>query len=344
MLIEKAPTIANPDMAYQFNPDMLPDACFRPGELKFVVTGNEARLLDPRRTPLRVIEVKRTTGFFVVEILDFEDKGARWELPLEDVNGCQFAEGSAEATKGDVDQYTEIISRLDRTLEIPADPSRRSTSEATIASLREDVEAWLESKSAFVKSGDLLDSSGKTGNPALQADLKRYMTEAGLWDIEEAFAEQYVRNPNSGELIKGHCIVLAELGLVSFRGKQVRDPDLFGGSWNKQQRADHVLHRLAFVRELFQRRGYASVVLYRGFSYHGQPQSRGNGSFTSATFNLEVALSHFNDRDQTSTGTLLRQSVPIDRLFMSFLETAQMNRHYKEAEAVLLRDRANTVF
>ena len=33
--------------------------------------------------------------------------------------------------------------------------------------------------------------------------------------IEEAFAEQYVRNPNSGELVKGHAIVLAELGLVT---------------------------------------------------------------------------------------------------------------------------------
>ena len=41
------------------------------------------------------------------------------------------------------------------------------------------------------------------------------MTEKGLWDIEEAFAEQYVRNPNSGELVKGHAIVLAELGLVT---------------------------------------------------------------------------------------------------------------------------------
>jgi hypothetical protein len=288
--------------------------------------------------------LKRTSGFFVVEILDFEDKGARWELPLEWVDRCQFAQGSTEASNTDVALYTEIIARLDRPLEIPADLAHRAVSEATIASLRKEVGVWLENKSTFLASGTPVDFSGQTGTPALWADLKRYMTEEGLWDVEEAFAEQYVRNPHSGELVKGHRIVLAELGLVSFDGTHVRDPDLFGGSWNKHQRANHILRRLAFVRELFERLGHASVVLYRGLSCQGQPRTRGNGSFMSATFSLDVATSHFNDRDRASTGVLLRQSVPIERLFMSFLETAQMNQHYKEAEAVLLHDSANTIF
>jgi hypothetical protein len=331
-------------MAYQFNPNMLPDTCFHPGNLRYVVAGNEGRCLDPRRTPFRVVDVKRTSGFFVVEILDFEDAGTHWELPLECVDRCQFAQGSIEASGGDVALYTEIISRLDRPLEISADVSHRATSEATIASLRKKVGAWLENKSAFLVSGVPLDFSGQTGTQALWADLKRYMTEEGLWDLEEAFAEQYVRNPHSGELVKGHRIVLAELGLVSFEGKDVRDPDLFGGPWSKQQRANHILHRLAFVRELFERLGHASVVLYRGLSRQGQPQTRGNRSFVSATFSVEVAMNHFNDRDVASTGVLLRQSVPIERLFMSFLETVQMNQHYREAEAVLLHDSANTIF
>jgi hypothetical protein len=64
----------------------------------------------------------------------------------------------------------------------------------------------------------------------------------------------------------------------------------------------------------------------------------------SATFSLDVAMSHFNNRDPTSTGVLLRQPVPTARLFMTYLETAQMNCHYKEAEAVLLRDPANAIF
>jgi len=95
---------------------------------------------------------------------------------------------------------------------------------------------------------------------------------------------------------------------------------------------------------LFERAGHLSVVLYRGFSCKGQPEVSKNTTFISATFSMDVAMSHFNSRDRSSTGVLLRQSVPIDRLFMTFLETAQMNRQYKEGEAVLLYDDANRVF
>ncbi len=134
--------------------------------------------------------------------------------------------------------------------------------------------------------------------------------------------------------------MLAELGLASYEGKQVRDPHLFNGSWSKQRRADHILHRLAFVRELFERFGHSSLVLYRGSSYRAQPHWYRN-SLISATFSLEVAMSHFNERDRTTTGVLHRQSVPVERLFMSFLETVQMNRPFKEAEAVLLHESRN---
>ena len=217
-------------------------------------------------------------------------------------------------------------------------------SEKNIASLRKDVRVWLETNSEFLQSGVLLDLTGRVGNPTLWSDLKRYMMTEGLWDIEEAFADQYVSNPNSGELVKGHRIVLAELGLVSFEGKLVRKPDIYSGAWNKQRRADHILSRLAFVRELFEHIGHSSVVLYRGFSFTSQPKTRRNSSFISSTFSRDVAMSHFQGRDQSNTGVLLRQSVPIERIFMSFLETAQMNHQYKEAEAVLLYDSASNVF
>ena len=332
------------DMVYQFNPDKLPDTHFHPGNLKYIVPGTEGRLLDPRRTPLRVLDVKSSSGFFVVEILDFEDKGAHWELPFERVARCQFARGSTEASKSDIVCYSEIISRLDQPLIIPADHRQQATSEISIASLRKDVGIWLEDESEFLASGTSLDFSGKTSSPALWSDLKSYLEMDGLWDVEEAFAEQYVSNPNSGELVKGHRIVLAELGLVSFEGKKVRDPELFNGLWNKQRRADHILHRLAFVREVFERLGHLSMVLYRGFSCQGQPKARENSSFISSTFSLDVAMSHFNNRDPSSTGVLLRQLVPIERVFMSFLETAQLNQQYKEVEAVLRYDSSNKVF
>jgi len=331
-------------VVYQSNPEVLPDSSYVPGDLKHVVPGNECRLLDRRRTPLRVLDVNRASGFFVVEVVDFEDTGAHWEVPLEDVGICQFAYGSAEASDAEIADYAQIVSRLDQPLTIDTDPSRRANSEARIASLRKDVGTWLQSESAFLASGAPLDIKRRTGDPALWDDLRRYMSANDLWTVENAFAVQYVSNPYSGELVKGHRIVLAELGLVPFEGKQVRNPGLFAGSWSRQWRAEHVLHRLAFMRELFEQLGHSSVVLYRGLSFSGQPQARSNDGFTSATFNLEIAMHHFCDDDPASTCLLVRQPVPVEKLFMSFLETEQMNRRYKEAEAVLLHDATSDLF
>ena len=168
------------------------------------------------------------------------------------------------------------------------------------------------------------------------------MSEADLWEVEEAFADRYVRSFHFGELVKGHRIVLAELGLASYEGKQVRDPDLFNGLWSKQRRADHILHRLAFVRELFERSGHSTLVLYRGSSYREQPHCVQEQphirdfQFRGRDEPLQRARS---DHDRV----LHRQSVPVERLFMSFLETVQMNRPYKEAEAVLIHDSANLI-
>src|SRR5437867_6551089 len=91
------------------------------------------------------------------------------------------------------------------------------------------------------------------------------MTEESFWDIEEMFAEQYVRNPNSGELVQGHAIVLAELGIVPFQGKQVRDADLFSGSWNKQRRAAQHWHGYTSGAEWSYAPGHRPRSAIRGF-------------------------------------------------------------------------------
>jgi hypothetical protein len=323
---------------------MLPDSCFEPGDLRYLMPGNEGRCLDPRRTPVRVLEIAPATGMFILEILDFEDRGARWELPFEAVRRFQFARGSVAANKGDIAAYKETVARFDRPLQIPAVDSDRANSEARIAVLRSEAAKWLDSESEALRSRTPADAMSLTDNAVLWNDLRSYFTAIGLADIEGAFAEQYVRNPESGELIKGHRIVLAELGLVSYVGKRVRNAALFDGEWAKERRSDHILHRLAFVRELFSRLGHSAVVLYRGFSCDGQPATDHNRTFVSATFDLDVATSHFAGRDRARTGVLIRQTVPIERLFMTCVETEQMNRQYREAEAVLLHDPANSLF
>ncbi|MGH2883953.1 MAG: hypothetical protein ACRDPA_14870, partial [Solirubrobacteraceae bacterium] len=78
---------------YASDPNSAPDSEFRPGELRYLVVGNRGRLLDTRRTPITVTAIDRIRGSFEVEIGAFEDAGARWELPFEEVARFQFASG-----------------------------------------------------------------------------------------------------------------------------------------------------------------------------------------------------------------------------------------------------------
>jgi hypothetical protein len=137
-------------------------------------------------------------------------------------------------------------------------------------------------------------------------------------------------------MVKGHCIVIAELGLASYAGTIVRDPTLFGGDWSRARRADHVVLRMAFVSALLARCGRRRVVLYRGMSTEGPLGRRDQPALVSATFDRGVAESHFDSGTPEATRVLQAQAVPVERIFMTYLETAAMNTPFKEAEAVLL--------
>jgi hypothetical protein len=158
------------------------------------------------------------------------------------------------------------------------------------------------------------------------------------------FARVFVSNPASGEVVKGHAIVLAELGLCPYGGKVVRDPDLFAGPWSKARRAEHLLARMAFTQELWFRVGAADLPLYRAAATDGPLPERRPASFVSATFSREVAEAHFTGGPATRVAVLWRQSVPLDRLLMTFLETEAMNLAFKEAEAVVIGDPGNRAF
>ena len=136
--------------------------------------------------------------------------------------------------------------------------------------------------------------------------------------------------------MKGHRIVLAELGLVPYEGKVVRNEGLFDAPWTRARRAEHLIARLGFVRALFRKAGHERVRLYRGMSSRETVRPSVNRSLVSATFSLAVARSHFDAAGTGSHGTLLRQMVPVDRLVMTYHETAAMNDPFLEAEAALL--------
>jgi len=331
-------------MIHQHDPDMLPDTAFVPGGLEHLVPGNRGRLLDPRRTPVRVVELLPATGQFEIEIDGFEDEGAHWVVPFEEVVHYQFELDGACADPESVAAWKETIAKFDRPLRIARDEARTSMTRAELTSREEVARGWLRESSCFFGGGATLHTGERRGEPELWADLRAFLASQDLAEMEKTFATGFVSNPYSGEMVKGHRIVLAELGLVSLEDKAVRDPDLFGGDWSRGGRADHVLWRMAFVRAAVRVAGLNRVTLYRGIAVDGPLAPPRNRTFVSASFSFEVARSMFEPRSPGTNGVLLRQEVPVDRLFMTYLETEAMNSQFLEAEAVLLFEDGNSLF
>ena len=333
------------ESVYQRHEDIAPDSDFEPGALHHLVVGNRGRMLDPRRTPVTVVGLRPERGTFVLRIDGFEDRGAVWELPGEKVDRCQFAKGSPRLAGEALRAFQEAVARFEGPMTVPCSPAARVETEKRIAEETRAAAAWLQIHSSFFGGGGALpDPDSLVADPRLGDDLGAFMAQRGLAEIEGAFATQFVRNPASGELVKGHRIVIADLGLVPYEGSVVRDPGLFDGLWSRERRAEHVVCRLAFVRAFLARFGLERVTLYRGMTTDEPLRGPKNHTFVSATFSRRVAESHFDAAGPPSTSVLYRQSVPPQRVFMTYLETAQMNRQFKEAEAVLFYEPENPVF
>jgi hypothetical protein len=325
---------------YASDPDIAPDSEFEPGQLRHLVPGNRGRLLDARRTPITVTGLVPERAAFVVEVGAFEDAGARWELPLEDIGSFQFARGEPVAGARTVAELERAVARFDRQLQIDCDPDARERSLHRIATERANMRTRLESADRDAAAR----IAARQGDPRLFNLLEEVVNAHGVGELERDFSTAFVSNPRSGEQVKGHAIVLAELGLCPFRGKVVRDPGLFDGAWSRARRSEHLITRLAFTQELWSSRGEREVVLYRGAAVDGSWPERAPASFTSATFSAEVATEHFAGGPATHTAVLWRQRMPIARLFMTFLETRAMNGAFHEAEAVLIGDPGNRAF
>ena len=324
---------------YASDPDPAPDSDFAPGELRHLVTGNRGRLLDARRTPITVTAIRPAIGAFELEVGAFEDAGARWELALEEIGRFQFARGGAVAPPDVVAELESALRRFDRELVIEPDPAAREETLRRIDRAR--VEMRLDPPMPVDVPARVHE---RAGDPELFALLDGLVADRDVADLEQRFADAFVSNPRSGEFVKGHAIVLAELGLCPYRGKVVRDPGVFEGAGRKERRAEHLVARLAFTYELWSTVGDETVTLYRGAAVDGPLPERSSSSFVSATFSHDVAAAHFEGGPTTRTAVLWRQRVPVARLLMTFLETRAMNGRFREAEALLVGDPANRAF
>ena len=322
---------------HESDPEQAPDSDFEPGDLRHLMPGNRGRMLDTRRTPVRVRSVDPELGTFEVDVLAFEDHGARWLFEAERVSHFQFPHDGPHADAAAVAALAAAVARFGHSLDIPIDPRARVRTRARV---REEERR----AAAVLGDGPRIDFGGRLGDASVQRALHDSLATRGLTDLEAGFAARYVSNPSSGELVKGHEIVIARLGLVSYRGKVVRDPHLFAGEWSAERRAEHVVARLGFVRAMLRAAGHDHVWLYRGLTADGPlgvPPAR---TFVSTTFDRAVAESIAGRGPATVVSVLIGQLVPVDRVFMTFIETAELNGVYHEAEAILLADRRNRAF
>jgi hypothetical protein len=326
-----------PQPIHQSDPDRAPDSDFEPGELHHLVPGNTGRMLDARRTPVAVRSVGPDTGVFEVEVLAFEDTGARWTIEAERVSHFQFERGTARADAETLAGLVEAVDRFDRPLHIPADVLARARTEERL--LEEEKRA-----AAVLADSPRIDLGSRVGDQAIQSVLHDYLAERGLAELETMFAERYASNPSAGELVKGHGMVIARLGLAAYDGKIARDPNLFAAGWSETRRAEHVVARLGFVRAMFHRAGYERVWLYRGLAAEKQLSAPAPRTFVSATFDRAVGESLATREPASVVTALWGQLVPVERIFMTFVETAGLDRVYHEAEAVLLADPENRAF
>lgn len=328
---------------YQFDRDSAPDTDYVPGALSRLVVGNHGRLLDARRTPVRITGVSPQTGAFEIEILAFEDAGARWELGLEEVARFQFAHDATVAAAADERELAAAKERFDAEIVIEADLAALGRTSEAIELERRRVRELLDRDEPLGALDLSAHIETRAGHPETTAAVHELLAGRGLADLDERFAAAFVSNPRAGELVKGHAIMLAELGLCRYQGPIVRDQRAFE-SWPKDARAEHIILRLALMREIYTPLTDGSISLFRAAAHEGPPPARHPQSFVSATFSREVAEDHFAGGPRTTTAMMWRQLTPAERLFMTFLETPALNRQFQEAEAILIGDPGNGAF
>lgn len=312
--------------------------------LGHLVIGATLYLKDPRNTPIKVLSLEVQTATIVGCVADFEDVGAIWKLPFWDVSNFRVAPSAKEISCADQKKFGDRCTALNKTQQIAACAADREQTETEIARLEIKIRSWLGQHFADlpVLSGAMTD--GVMPCVHWSAAFDAFIACADLADIDQAFAAQFASNPNASEMIKGHRIVLAQMGLVGYNGHIVRDPQTFQGAWSRERRRAHIVTRLAFMRVQASMLGLVELAVFRTIYSDGRLSAPRNTGFVSATFSAVVAAALFRSGQKTRCATLSWQQVPTGRLFMSYFETPALSARFQEAEAVLLFDPSNSIF
>jgi len=323
---------------YERDPQPRPDSDFETGTLAHLVPGNAGRMLDLRRTPMRVAGLRPASGWWICEITAFEDRGARWLLPFESVAHCQFERGAARATSEALETFEEQVRRFSAPLVIEPDPDRAQATRAALERRTGDAAAWLAERAPTLRHVARIDHASRRAPIATVAAFETFMAERDLLDMDHALARAWVSNPGAGEAVKGHLVVMAEMGIAPFRGTIVRDPETFAGTWRRARRADHVLWRAAFVRAMLAALRLETLELHRGIGSEAALDPARGATLESWSFHRGVAEGVAGTEGEAAHRVVHTRSIPARRAFMTYLETRAMNAQFLEAEAVLFAE------
>ncbi len=313
-----------------------PDDHYFAGELKYLVVGNRGRVLDGRRTPGYIEQYHAERAMFTWRITAFEDCGKCWEIPAEEIVCYQFQKDSSCLSQEETEAISERCRYFSQQITILPDAASLAETKQRIQHYEEIAERWLRANSRFLKERGRLDFTSVTGDGRLYQDLSTYLEAVGVLELERITAEQYLLNPYSGEWMKAMKMIMAEMGLIDYSGKILRDASVFSGIGTKENRMTYIAARVAFLRTLFQLLGIAEVPLYRGVSSETDFYKTPN-SLLSCTFSSDMAkeFAGVDHSDPFRSCYWMKFMCPVEKLFMTFLETQELNGRYREQEAII---------
>lgn len=309
------------------------DSEFKDGALQWLKEGNLCRLLDGRRTTGYIETIFEQSAMFRWRITQFEDKGKYWDLPFNAVNSFQFELQVEPIPPEKVAHYEALEASFSKVLHIIRTLNHYEETQKELALFEHEAMAYIQKQTGEISGFDL---EHFTVNETLFDVFESYMASHDLIKEELRTQMLLVLNPDSGEWMKGLKIVLAEMGLTSYKGMIPRTADIFEGRNSKENRKKYLLHRLAFLRACYRYFGHEEVPLFRGMATESE-YTRVERSLVSCTFDCKVAqsFSGFEPVCPYRNGYVVKMTVPVDQLFMTYNETRAMSQQYKEAEAVI---------
>ncbi len=326
---------------YEQDHNILPDSDFFRGDLYFLVPGNKGRLLDARRTPIQIDSYLSESGLMHIKILKFEDKGNIWELPAEEITDFQFEKSSKKLNHTQVKTIKKAIEKLDHDLNIQANPKVLQITNEQINETIPNVLDWIENNSSFLNINKTLDLTLRVGPLELQADFANYMQMHNLKDLDYRISQTWAAQ-SGGEIIKALQQTMAEMGLLNYYGKSLRDRNILK-TIRKETFMKYVVHRLAYVRSFFSKIGLEKLILYRGMSSEKGWRSVSK-PWSSWTPILQIANCHADfekygaHQNKSTDSYLFKRTFPIEKIFMTYFETKGLNQQWKETEVIVIHD------